>query len=187
MFQMKELSFALDALEPFISHRTMDFHYNKHYKGYIDKLNELIKGTKYENMTLEEVIKESYKSLEKDRAIYNNAAQVWNHEFFWHSLQISNEEKDSIRFLTQQTFGSVEDFKKKFKTEALAQFGSGWCWLLKRGEKAEIVKTANADNPLLLDRNVPLLCIDVWEHAYYLDYQNRRGDFTDGFLENLSL
>lgn len=185
MFQMVKLPFALDALVPFISQRTMDYHYNKHYKGYVDKLNELAKDTKFEKLSLEETVKESYKSLAEDRSIYNNAAQVWNHEFFWHSLQLSAKEKKDIKSLVQQTFGSVEEFKRKFKAEALAQFGSGWCWLAEHEGKAEITKTSNADNLLLRDNYKPLLCIDVWEHAYYLDYQNRRGDFVAAFLDNL--
>ena len=185
MFQMEKLSFALDAFEPFISQRTMDFHYNKHYKGYIDKLNDLIKNTKYEKMSLEKVVKESYNSLEKDKNIYNNAAQVWNHEFFWRSLGLDAKNKENIRNLLQNTYSSVEEFKEIFKTEAVSQFGSGWCWLVNRGKKAEIIKTANADNPLTIANSVPLLCVDVWEHAYYLDYQNRRGDFVQSFLDYL--
>jgi len=185
MFMMKELPFALNALEPLISAQTMDFHYNKHYKTYCDKLNELTAGTRFETMSLEYVIKESFNNLPQEAPIYNNAAQVWNHEFFWHSLALSREQKEIFASKISQQFGTLEEFNRQFKQSALSQFGSGWCWAIRQNNHIKIIKTSNADNPLTLDGATPLFCIDVWEHAYYLDYQNRRGDFIDAFLKNL--
>lgn len=186
MFAMKELPFELSALEPYMSARTLDFHYNKHYKTYVDKLNELIKDTPYTEMSLEGIIKESFRHPEH-KAIYNNASQVWNHQFFWNSLSAEGATQPSLKILKQieQSFGSYADFKKEFKAKAIGQFGSGWCWALQKNDKIEIVATSNADNPLSLDLGQPLFCLDVWEHAYYLDYQNRRIDFVDVFFDHL--
>ena len=186
MFEMKKLDFGMGELEPYISAKTLDFHYNKHYKGYVDKLNELISGGEYAYMSLEDIVKESFKHAEH-KAIYNNAGQVWNHEFFWKSLTNKGPlmPKDDILQKINQSFGSYANFKVVFKTKALAQFGSGWCWVVAKDNKIDIATTSNADNPISLDLGEPLLCVDVWEHAYYLDYQNRRVDFVDAFLEHL--
>lgn len=186
MFEMKKLDFELSALEPYISAKTMDFHYNKHYKGYVDKLNELIVGTPYEEMSLERIIKESY-NKSQDKAIYNNAGQVFNHQMFWDSLSSKGVKMPAEKFMHQieDAFESYDNFKKIFKAKALAQFGSGWCWLVQKDNKLDIVTTSNADNPLSLNLGQPIIVADVWEHAYYLDYQNRRADFIEAFLEHL--
>lgn len=185
MFEMKKLPFEFNGCEPYISTRTMEFHYNKHYRGYCDKLNELAAGTRFENMPLELVIKESFNNLPQDGAVYNNAAQMWNHEFFWRSLALSESEKQQYKKAIENSFDSLDDFKQKFKREALSQFGSGWCWAVLKNDKVEIVKTSNADGPLTMVGVEPMFCVDVWEHAYYLDYQNRRGDFVAAILDNL--
>ncbi len=186
MFEMKLLPFEFSALDPYMSSKTFEFHYGKHYKAYIDKLNELIKDTPYADMPLEAIIKESYKHPEH-KAIYNNAGQVWNHQFFWNSLSAEGATKPNAKVMTQieEAFGSYDNFKKEFKAKAVAQFGSGWCWVVQKEGKIEIVSTANADSPISLDLGQPLVCVDVWEHAYYLDYQNRRPDFVDAFLEHM--
>lgn len=185
MFEMKKLDFEMNALEPYMSAVTLEFHYGKHYKAYVDKLNELIKGKIYEHMTLEEIIKESGKHPE-DKAIYNNAGQVWNHEFFWKSLSADGTEPNpELMKKINASFGSYNEFAAAFKAKALAQFGSGWCWLVEKDDRLEIITTGNADNPIALKLGTPLVCLDVWEHAYYLDYQNRRGDFAEAFLHNL--
>lgn len=186
MFTMKELPFGLDALEPYMSAETVDFHYNKHYRTYVDKLNELTKDTPYADMSLEGVMKESFKHP-KDKAVFNNAAQAWNHQFFWNSLSDKGGAlpQADVMKLVERSFGSFEAFKKEFKAKALGQFGSGWCWVVKKDDKISITATSNADNPIVLETGEPLICLDVWEHAYYLDYQNRRADFTDAFLNYL--
>lgn len=185
MFEMKKLNFGTNALEPYMSARTFEFHYGKHYKTYLDKLNELISGSDYENMGLEEIIKVSYSK--GDKAVYNNAAQVWNHEFFWNSMSAKGGVEPSSDILNKiiASFGSYDNFKKEFKQKALGQFGSGWCWVVEKDGKLSIVATSNADNPISLDLGKALVCIDVWEHAYYLDYQNRRADFIDSWLAHL--
>lgn len=186
MFEMKNLDFELSSLEPYISAKTMDFHYNKHYKGYVDKLNELIVGTPYENMSLERIIKESY-NKPQDKAIYNNAGQVYNHQMFWDSLSPKGAKMPPKKIMNQieASFESYDSFKKIFKTKSIAQFGSGWCWVVQKDNKLDIVTTSNADNPLSLNLGQPVIVADVWEHAYYLDYQNKRGDFIDAFLDYL--
>lgn len=181
MFTPQKLSYALNALEPFISARTMDFHYNKHYMGYIAKLNELTTGTVWQNMPLEQIIRDS-RHLDTP-LIYNNAAQVWNHEFFFSHIA-PNRPRISLKLLNEH-FGSLADFKRRFKEQALARFGSGYCWLTDQDGLWQITSAANADNPIALDLGKPLLGIDVWEHAYYLDYQNSRADFVDAYLNNL--
>ena len=185
MFEMKKLDFKMNALEPYMSANTLGFHYGKHYKAYVDKLNELIKDTPYETMGLEDIVKESHKHPEH-KAIYNNAGQVWNHEFFWKSLAPESTMPGAeILAKIEKSFASYVDFKKEFKAKALAQFGSGWCWAVEKDGHIDIVTTSNADNPLSLNLGKPLICLDVWEHAYYLDYQNRRADFAEAFLNNL--
>ncbi len=186
MFEMKQLPFALNALEPYMSQRTLEFHYGKHYKAYLDKLNELIVGKVYEKMSLPEIIAESFKHNE-DKAIYNNAGQVFNHEFFWRSLSAGGAVMPSKEVMSkiEQNFGSYDAFKQEFKTKAVGQFGSGWCWAVEKDGKIDIVATSNADNPISLGLGKPLVCVDVWEHAYYLDYQNRRLDFVSAWLDNM--
>lgn len=186
MFNLISLPFEKKSLEPFISEKTLDFHYGKHHQAYVDNLNKLISGTELESLSLIEIIKKTAGNPER-AGIFNNAAQVYNHDFFWNSLKpVSEKSEISKEFLVEiiSSFGSLENFKEELKNSALTQFGSGWVWLVKAGDKLEVIKTANADTAFLHDAK-PLLVIDVWEHAYYLDYQNRRGDFVLAVIENL--
>ena len=188
MFKLKELPYEKNDLEPYISSKTIDFHYGAHHKAYVNKLNELISDKdELRNLSLKEIIKKTYNN-EAYTAIFNNAAQVYNHDFFWHSLKKSNLEmpiSENLKAKIEESFSSLENFKKIFSEFALAQFGSGWVWLVEnKDKKLEIIKTANADNPLTLELK-PLFTIDVWEHAYYLDYQNKRADFIKELLDNL--
>ncbi len=186
MFILSSLPFEKSALEPHISAKTLEFHHGKHHQAYIDNLNKLIVGTELETASLEDIISKTSGSANQ-AAIFNNAAQAYNHDFFWKSLRPLAEPKEpnsEILSLINESFGSLENFYNEFKTMAVGQFGSGWVWLVRDGLKLKIVKTANADTPLAHGQK-PLLTIDVWEHAYYLDYQNRRGDFVEGILKNL--
>ena len=188
MFTLPDLPYELNALEPFISIRTMEFHYKKHHQAYIDNLNKLITGTEFENMPLEEIIK---KTADKPAyaAIFNNAAQAWNHTFFWHSMSPSGGHIDDSEINDKiiRDFGSFENFKAEFKQASTSLFGSGWVWLVEEKDKTlKIIKTSNADTPIA-HKLKPLSTCDVWEHAYYLDYQNRRADFVEAFLDNLMI
>ena len=186
MYKLPSLKYELNALEPYISERTMSFHYLKHHQTYIDNLNKLIVGTKFENMSLEDIIKQSAGNADLS-AIFNNAAQAWNHTFFWESIKPNGGGKPKGKMLDDinASFGSYENFRKAFKEAAISQFGSGWAWLVrKENNTLAIVKTSNADTPIAHNLE-PIAVIDVWEHAYYLDYQNKRGDFVDSFLDNL--
>lgn len=179
-FSLPNLPFAKDALEPYMSAKTFSFHYDKHHNAYVTNLNKLIDGTKFANKSLEDIIKES------DGGIFNNAAQVWNHTFFWNSLSPKGggvpegELADKIN----EDFGGYDKFVEEFKSNAATQFGSGWAWLVLDGDKLKVVKTSNAETPLTSNQ-IPLLTLDVWEHAYYLDFQNRRPDFISTFLDKL--
>jgi len=186
MFTLSLLPFEKSALEPHISAKTLEFHYGKHHQTYVDNLNKLIAGTELETASLENIISQTSGSVNQ-AAIFNNAAQVYNHDFFWKSLRPLAEPAEpspELTSLINESFGSLENFYNEFKTIALSQFGSGWAWLVREDQKLKIIKTANADTPLAHGQK-PLLTIDVWEHAYYLDYQNRRGDFVEGILKNL--
>lgn len=186
MFTLPKLDYELNALEPYISQNTMEFHYLKHHKTYVDNLNKLVSGTEFENMPLEEVIKATAGNP-KHTALFNNAAQAWNHAFFWHCLAPNGGKEPKGQLLADiiTDFGSFENLKAELKNAAVSQFGSGWAWLLRNAEgKLAVMKTSNADNPLAYGL-YPLLAIDVWEHAYYLDYQNRRADFVDALLNHL--
>jgi Fe-Mn family superoxide dismutase len=185
-FTLPPLPYDEGALAPTISGNTMSFHYGKHHKAYVDKLNELIAGTAYENMTLENIVVKSAKS-EKDRAIFNNAGQAWNHDFYWKSMAPKDgEPAGKIKDALQASFGGVKEFKEAFTKAAVAQFGSGWAWLVKSKDgKLKITTTSNADTPIALGET-PLLTADVWEHAYYLDYQNRRPDHIKAWLDKLA-
>lgn len=185
MIELPKLPYKIDALEPFISRQTVGFHYLKHHKGYVDKLNLLIENSKFSTMSLEEIIVSTHKKTEH-LDIYHNAAQVWNHNFYWQSLNPNGgEPAPKLLKKIEETFGSFDDFKAIFKQKSLEQFGSGWTWLAEN-ENGEflIYNTANADNPLIY-RHTPLLTIDVWEHAYYLDYQNLRRDYAEKIIDNL--
>lgn len=185
MFEMKPLPYEINALEPYMPQRTLEYHYGKHYKNYVDTLNKLIDGTEFANMPLEKIIQETYQKPEH-QAIFNNAGQVFNHELFWNSMAPFGGGEPEGRLLNQinEQYGSYGKFREEFKNAALTQFGSGWAWLTEQDGKLQIMKTANGDTPVA--RGIkPLINVDVWEHAYYLDFQNRRADFIDGFLDNL--
>ena len=185
-FQLPTLPYALNALEPYISSKTLEFHYCKHHQTYVDNLNKLTEGTVFANMSLEEIIKKTY-GKEETSGIFNNAAQVWNHTFFWHSMtaQGGKEPEGELKDKIIKKFGSYEQFKEEFKTAATKQFGSGWIWLAE-AEKGDlqVIKTSNADTPIAHNMT-PIITCDVWEHAYYLDYQNRRAEFVSAFLDHL--
>ncbi len=186
MFELPQLPYDLAALEPFISTKTLDFHYNKHHKTYLDNLNNLVKDTPFAVLSLEEVILKTSHNP-SDVAIFNNAAQVWNHSFFWRCLKKNGggELPSNLASLIEKSFESVEAFKAELKNAALTQFGSGWAWLVMDDEGGlKVIKTANADTPIARGLK-PLLTIDVWEHAYYLDYQNKRADFVQTCIDNL--
>lgn len=186
MFTLSPLPFDLKSLEPHMSSRTLEFHYGKHHQAYVDNLNKLIVGTDLETSSLEDIIKKTAGSVDK-AAIFNNAAQVYNHNIFWQSLRptdASLEPPTALLDLINTSFGSLDDFYREFKTAALAQFGSGWIWLVKDGDSLKIMKMANAENPLTAGFK-PVLALDVWEHSYYLDYQNRRGNFVEAVMRNL--
>lgn len=174
---LPELPYAMDALEPIISENTLSYHYGKHHAAYVEKLNNAIAGTEFEGKTLEEII------LQANGGIFNNAAQAWNHAFYWQCLAPQGEEStDSpIHRIIERDFSSLSSFKSKFNEKASGLFGSGWTWLvLNKQGKLEIMNTENANTPLSMGL-YPLLTCDVWEHAYYLDYQNARGDYLEGF------
>ncbi len=183
-FELMPLPFAKDALAPYMSANTLDFHHDKHHKAYVDTLNKLTAGTKYENARLEDIIEDASED-EKQKPLFNNAGQVWNHNFFWNSMK-PNSGAPSGDVLNQinKAFGDLDSFKTKFKEAATTQFGSGWAWLVLDQGKLDIVKTGNAVNPLIAGQKALLTC-DVWEHAYYLDYQNRRVDMVTAFLDHL--
>jgi Fe-Mn family superoxide dismutase len=184
-FTLPALPYANDALAPHISAETISLHYGKHHNAYVVKLNELIAGTEYESQSLEEIIIATSGKADK-AAIFNNAAQIWNHTFYWHSMKAAGGGLPSGAVLDKikADFGSVEEFNKQFTAAGAAQFGSGWAWLVLNNGKLEIIKTPNAETPITQGKT-PLLTIDVWEHAYYIDYQNRRPDYMNVFLTSL--
>lgn len=173
-FELPQLPYNKDALAPTISAETIDFHYGKHHNAYVVNLNKLVADTDFANMSLEEVIKNS------DGGIFNNAAQIWNHTFYWNCLTPNTTEVSAeLNSAIEEAFGSMEDFKSKFITSAATNFGSGWTWLVKNAQgQLEIVNTSNAGCPLTEDYT-PLLTIDVWEHAYYIDYRNARPNYLE--------
>ncbi len=176
-FELTKLPYNLEDLEPCISKMTMEYHYGKHHKAYVDNLNRLIEGTEFEQMSLEDIVRKS------KGAVFNNAAQVWNHDFYWNCLCPKSDSKPCgcLLIAIEKTYGSIETFKQEFSKTALGVFGSGWCWLVKDSQgKLEIIPTSNAANPIC-EGKTPLLVCDVWEHAYYLDKQNRRADYLDSF------
>jgi Fe-Mn family superoxide dismutase len=183
--ELPDLPFPLDALEPHISKRTMEFHHGKHHATYVKTANGLVKGTPYEKMNLPDIIRASFGKPD-ERAIFNNTAQVWNHTFFWQCMRPGGggEPEGVLAKRLQAAFGSHSEFRKKFSAAATGRFGSGWAWLVLDNGKLSVTSTPNAENPLV-NGQVPLLTCDVWEHAYYLDYQNQRQSFVDAFLGHL--
>ncbi|MEJ2298014.1 MAG: superoxide dismutase [Woeseiaceae bacterium] len=182
--ELPNLPYAGDALEPHISARTLEFHHGKHHNAYVDKLNAAIKDTEYAGKSLEEIIADS--EAASNAGIFNNAAQVWNHTFLWHSMSPhgGGEPTGALADAISAKFGDLDSFRDAFKKAAMGQFGSGWAWLVRTGDGVDIVTTANAATPLTGDAT-PLLTLDVWEHAYYLDYQNKRDTYIDAFLKEL--
>jgi Fe-Mn family superoxide dismutase len=179
------LPYAENVLEPVIKAETVRFHYGKHHKGYVDNLNKLIAGTEYAGLSLEKIIAGTAGQPERT-AIFNNAAQTWNHTFYWKSMtpKGGGEPPAALKQRIEASFGSVDVCKKELASAAVSQFGSGWVWLVLEGSRLKVVKTSNADVPLTTGMK-PLLTIDVWEHAYYLDYQNRRADYVNAVLDKL--
>ena len=181
-----ELPYPEKALEPYISARTLSFHHGRHHRAYVDACNRLIAGTDLADATLETIIRRTAGVADRV-AIFNNAAQAWNHAFFWKSMRPKGGGKPRGRLLDliEKSFGSFEAFREAFLDTATSQFGSGWAWLVLDGDRLRVVKTSNADTPIIRGQT-PLLVCDVWEHAYYLDYQNRRRDFVEVFLDHLA-
>ena len=183
--QLPDLPYAKDALSPHISAKTLEFHHDKHHAAYVTNPNKFLDGTPLANAPLEEIIKAAAADPSK-KGLFNNAAQVWNHTFLWHSMRPNGGGKPTgdIAARIEKDFGGYDAFAEKFAAAAVGQFGSGWAWLVLDGGKLVIAATANADTPLVHGQT-PLLTADVWEHAYYLDYQNRRPDYVKTFLEHL--
>lgn len=184
-FELPALPYAQDALEPYITANTLSFHHGKHHNAYVTNLNNLVKDTDLANKSLEEIIKATAGDASK-AGIFNNAAQVWNHSFYWQCMKPGGggTPTGDLAAKINADFGSFDDFIAALKTAAGTQFGSGWAWLVKDGDTLKVVKTLNAENPMT-NGQTPLLTIDVWEHAYYLDYQNRRPDYVQTFLNSL--
>jgi len=185
-FTLTPLPYAGNALDPCISASTIDFHYGKHHQAYVRKLNELVSGTEFSELKLEEIIVKTA-GVKSQSEIFNNAAQVWNHSFYWNSLtpKGGNRPTGELGQKIESRFGSYDSFIKEFADKGTQQFGSGWLWLVKENGVLKIIKTANAENPLSQKRGRALLGIDVWEHAYYLDFQNRRNDYLSVILDKL--
>ncbi len=179
------LPYTEDALDPVISARTLGIHYGKHHKTYVDNLNKLITDTELTGLSLQEIMSTTVGQANK-AGIFNNAAQIWNHTFYWNSLSQNGggEPPLILKQKIESSFGNLDSCKKELSTAAMTQFGSGWAWLVMNGDKLEVTKTANAESPLSKGIK-PLLVIDVWEHAYYLDYQNRRADYVNAVIEKL--
>ncbi len=184
-FSLPALPYAATALEPVVSATTLGFHHGKHHAAYVTNLNNLIKGTELANAGLEEIIKKSAANPAQ-AGVFNNAAQVWNHTFYWHSMKPGGGGKPSGALLAKMDadLGGYDKFREVFSQAALTQFGSGWAWLVMSEGKLSVLKTANAETPITKGMK-PLITIDVWEHAYYLDYQNRRGDYIKDWLDKL--
>jgi Fe-Mn family superoxide dismutase len=182
MFELSPLPFAKDAFEPHISARTFEFHHGKHHAGYVAKVNALTEGTPQADWSLEQIITDPHTNT----GLFNNAAQAWNHEFFWNCLSPKKMSPvGDLADMIAQQWGDFESFCEEFIKAGAGQFGSGWGWLVHNGDEIEIRTTTNAETPLT-DGAKPLLVCDVWEHAYYLDYQNRRPDFLKVFIEELA-
>ncbi len=176
--KLPQLPYAMDALQPHISKETLEFHYGKHHQTYVTNLNNLIKGTEFENLGLEDIVRKS------SGGVFNNAAQIWNHTFYWFCLSPKGggQPSGTLGDAINKKFGSFDEFKKQFTQTAVTTFGSGWAWLVKNADGSlELVSTSNAQTPLTQSGKTPLLTCDVWEHAYYVDYRNRRPDYVAAF------
>lgn len=188
-FTNQELPYSMSHLQPVISEETVSFHFGKHQNGYASKLEELISDTPFQSMDLISIIKKTYK-VSNNIAIYNNASQLWNHIFYWGGLKSDTDDNSipegAFKQLVVATFGNENNMKTELISSATSLFGSGWTWLAfdKRQQNLKIVNTSNADNPLVMDL-VPLFTIDVWEHAYYIDYRNRRKDYVEALVNTL--
>ncbi len=185
MFTLPPLPYADNALDPVISANTISFHYGKHHKTYVDNLNNLVKGTDYEGAPLEKIIGDTAGKVDK-AGLFNNAAQIWNHTFYWNSLKAGGGGKPGGKLaqMIEAAFGGYDNFRKELSATTVSQFGSGWGWLVQDGETLKIVKTANAEVPFTKGQK-PLLTIDVWEHAYYLDHQNKRAAYVEAVIDKL--
>jgi Fe-Mn family superoxide dismutase len=184
-FKLSSLPWAQDSLAPTISARTLEFHYGKHHAAYVKTLNELVEGTKFADMKLEEVVRQTAgKDDAKEQKIFNNAAQVWNHDFYWRSLTPKQSKPSGALKAAIEAFGGEEKLIKDLAEAGKTQFGSGWAWIVSKGGKLAVEKTPNAVNPMAKDTNA-LLTVDVWEHAYYLDYQNARPKYLEEVLAKL--
>ncbi len=184
-FELPDLPYDRSALEPYMSSKTLEFHHGKHHQTYVTNLNNLVKDTEFANMSLEEIIKKTYNDSSK-AGIFNNASQHWNHNFFWPSMKKGGggAMPSELESRIKSDFGSVEKFKEDFVAKGAGQFGSGWAWLVVNNGKLEVNSTPNGVDPLCFDQTALLGC-DVWEHSYYLDYQNRRPDYIKAFLDHL--
>lgn len=182
--ELSGLPYAADALQPHVSEQTLNIHHGKHHKGYVDKLNKAIKGSQYDDQPLETIISNAHQN--EDTGVFNNAAQIWNHAFLWQSMSPDGggDPTGALGDAIQSSFGDFDSFRGAFAAAAKGQFGSGWAWLLKTPDGLEIATTGNAGTPVI-GQNTALLTLDVWEHAYYLDYQNDRGAYIETFLQHL--
>ncbi len=186
MFTLMALPYADDALAPIVSANTLSFHHGKHHKTYVDNLNNLVKGTEFEGQSLEAIVTATAGKADK-APLFNNAAQIWNHDFYWNSLKPNGGGMPTGKVAEKinESFGSFDEFKKQMAATTVGQFGSGWGWLVADAAgKLKVVKTGNAEVPMTQGLK-PLLTIDVWEHAYYLDHQNRRADYVNAVIDKL--
>jgi Fe-Mn family superoxide dismutase len=185
-FELPPLPYAKNALAPVISEETIEYHYGKHHQAYVTNLNALVQNTPNANLGLEELIRKVYGQT-NEKKVFNNAAQVWNHTFYWHSLSPTGggEPKGAIADAINKSFGSFASFKEKFSTAAAGQFGSGWAWVVKTADGIAIETTSNADTPLA-EGKTSVLTIDVWEHAYYIDYRNARPKYIEEFWKRVN-
>jgi len=182
--KLPDLPYAQDALMPFISADTLAVHHGKHHRGYVDKVNAAIEKTSLAGKALEQIVRHAREQDDTD--LFNNAAQAWNHEFLWNSMSPNGGRVPSseLQNLIDKSFSGLDGFREEFRRAATSQFGSGWAWLVMDGGDLKIIQTANAETPVGTEAT-PLLTLDVWEHAYYLDYRNDRGAYVDGFLSGL--
>jgi Fe-Mn family superoxide dismutase len=187
MHKLPDLAYGLDDLEPYLSRETMDYHYGKHHRAYIDTLNERVRGTDFEHLPLETIVRATRPSTTPASPVFNNAAQAWNHGFYWQCLTPRPARPGALtRRVLDAQFGSVEEFQRRFTRAALDTFGSGWTWLVGSSDgRLDILSTGNAHTPVTGD-GVPLLTCDVWEHAYYIDYRNARAEYLEAYWKILN-